>query len=403
MFCTQCGLEIPDGNQFCTRCGMKVASGGSKPPVQGAQPEPVPGSMPVATSTPAPAPKPVFIPAHAADAPQQASATRSKAPLFAAFAVAVAIIAAAAGFSLGMFGSQGNSVDVGEDAASTSVEASASEESEDAEEAEEAEEAEAAEPEEDADEGDSEQAIEEPESSSARTAEDAKPVVEAPVASKALDLSDPSIYAQVNTFLSNFSEVEFGDMPDVSAATSEDLAVFAVKHVGRNSFSEWESAPADNRGWGLPRDDKWSGGVDGLRGWRLSADRVQDLVSRYFGRTVDFSDITFDRHPGWVVYQDGYVYFGTTNGASWPGGIALATSAVDQADGTISVEFEIYNNFGYDATDQSLYSCTPAQIMDRLGVEGPIQTGTATVRMGDYNEYTGGLLLVSYRTETVNR
>ena len=425
MFCTRCGAPNGDEWAHCSRCGAPLkkiepleevatpAPTATPAPVEPAPVEPAP-TAPVATVPVKPAPTapvepaptapvepalveprpvppmgsgPVVVPPQYTPAPKAASS--SKLPIIVAIIVAIAIIGAAAAFASGAFGPRDNSTSASEHAVSTSAR-EADEEDEDpaAEEDEAAAETAESVPQDDA----------ESESSSVAEEETPAPVSETPPASRVLDLSDAGTYAQVNTFISNFSEVEMGDMPDVSMAPSEDLATFAVKHVGRNSFSEWEEAPSSNPGWGLPRDDEWSGGPNGMRGWRLSADRVDELVNRYFGRSIDFTEIAVNQHPGWVVYEDGYVFFGTTNGASWPGGVALAKAAYDLPDGTVEIEFDVYNNFGYDATDQSLYSCTPAQIMDRLGVDGPIATGVAVVRQGTYNEYTGGLVLVSYHT-----
>ena len=421
MFCTRCGAPNGDEWVHCSRCGAPLKK--IEPPEEAASPAPTATPTPVkpaptvpvepaatvpvkpaptapvepvpvepAPVEPGPVPPmgsgPVVVPPQYTPAPKAAST--SKLPIIVAIIVALAIIGVAAAFASGAFGPRDGSTSASEHAVSTSA-GEADEEESAAEEDEAAAEAEESESPDDV----------ESESSSAAEEETPPPVSEMPPASRALDLSDAGTYAQVNTFISNFSEVEMGDMPDVSMAPSEDLATFAVKHVGRNSFSEWEQAPSSNPGWGLPRDDKWSGGPNGMRGWRLSADRVDELVTRYFGRSVDFTEIAVNQHPGWVVYEDGYVFFGTTNGASWPGGVALAKAAYDLPDGTVEIEFDVYNNFGYDATDQSLYSCTPAQIMDRLGVDGPISTGVAVVRQGTYNEYTGGLVLVSYSTSKV--
>ena len=428
MFCTRCGAPNGDEWAHCSRCGAPLkkiepleevatpAPTATPAPVEPAPVEPAP-TAPVATVPVKPAPTAPVEPAPTAPVepalveprpvppmgsgsvvvppqypPAPKAASSSKLPIIVAIIVALAIIGAAAAFASGAFGPRDNSTSASEHAVSTSAR-EADEEDEDpaAEEDEAAAEAAETESQDDA----------ESESSSAAEEETPAPVSETPPASRVLDLSDAGTYAQVNTFISNFSEVEMGDMPDVSMALSEDLATFAVKHVGRNSFNEWEQAPSSNPGWGLPRDDKWSGGPNGMRGWRLSANRVDELVTRYFGRSIDFTEIAVNQHPGWVVYEDGYVFFGTTNGASWPGGVALAKAAYDLPDGTVEIEFDVYNNFGYDATDQSLYSCTPAQIMDRLGVDGPIATGVAVVRQGTYNEYTGGLVLVSYSTSKV--
>ena len=407
MFCTRCGAPNGDEWVHCSRCGAPLKK--IEPPEEAASPAPTATPAPVkpaptlpvepvpvepAPVDPRPVPPmgsaPAVVPPQYTPAPKAASA--SKLPIIVAIVVAIAIIGAAAAFASGAFGPRDGSTSASEHAVSTSA-GEADEEDEESAAKEEEAAAEAAESESQDDAGS--------ESSSAAEEETPPPVSETPPASRVLDLSDAGTYAQVNTFISNFSEVEMGDMPDVSMAPSEDLATFAVKHVGRNSFSEWEEAPSSNPGWGLPRDDEWSGGPNGMRGWRLSADRVDELVNRYFGRSIDFTEIAVNQHPGWVVYEDGYVFFGTTNGASWPGGVALAKAAYDLPDGTVEIEFDVYNNFGYDATDQSLYSCTPAQIMDRLGVDGPISTGVAVVRQGTYNEYTGGLVLVSYSTSKV--
>jgi hypothetical protein len=186
------------------------------------------------------------------------------------------------------------------------------------------------------------------------------------------------------------------DMPDASTASSEDLARFGVLHVGRNTPDQWES---DMEGWGLPDDPAYSGGANGKRTWRIPASRIEELSQRYFGRGVDFDALAFENHPGWVVYRDGYVYFGTTNGAGAAEGVSLATRAADQPDGTIRVDFNVYGRGGYDATDQSWYSCSPEEIERRMGESKPYRTGYAIMHQGPDNDYTGGLVLDSYHVE----
>ena len=370
MYCWKCGSQVEDGNTFCTSCGAQVDGNAQNQGTSGVSTTP-----PTGPSYPAGAPVPPNQ-----GYPQQPR-QRSKAPIIASVAIVAVLIGGGAAFALnsGAFNS-GN-------AAKPEIIADPG-------------------PEEAADGTTSESSASETEpATTGGTSSPGKPggSEEQPTTPKnTYDLSDAKTYQQTNLFLSNFSEANWldGDQPeDIAQVSDESLARFGVMHVGINSTEEWESSNNGFDGWGIPPDN-YAGGVNGIRSWRLPAERVNDLSRRYFGRDINFDALAVSKQPGWVVYQDGYVFFGTTNGPTQPEGISLAKSATVQSDGTIRIEFDVYGRY-YDARDESLYACTPTELMRRLNEDAPHETGYAVVRQGDYNEYTNGLVLVSYHIEHI--
>jgi len=213
-----------------------------------------------------------------------------------------------------------------------------------------------------------------------------------PAASTIIDLSDPSQYQQINLFLSNFSEIYMEENSfTTSTASDETLVNFAVWHTYRNSPDLVESGGGEN--------GYYDSMINGSTYWynvRVSGDRVNEVCQRYLGRTPNLDSIS--TMGGRYYYRDGYVHFETTNGAGLPEGVTLAKSATDLGDGTVRVDFDIYGGNGefYDATDTSLYGMTPEGIMATIGTDHPSRTGSAIVHYGEYNDYTGGLLLDSW-------
>ncbi len=214
-----------------------------------------------------------------------------------------------------------------------------------------------------------------------------EPEPEPEVASSAIDLSDPAQYQQVNLFLSNFSEVYLLENPlIVETADDVTLCSFALWHTYRNSPDIIEHGEY----------------YQGLYHYniRITQERANEIALRYFNRTINFDNVDSMDEPCYCA--DGCVYGETTNGAGLPAGITLAKSAVDQGNGTIRIDFDIYfNATKYDATDVSLYGMSPDELMSYMGASGPSRTGSALVYYGDYNEYTGGLYLASWRADAV--
>ena len=214
-----------------------------------------------------------------------------------------------------------------------------------------------------------------------------EPEPEPAASSSAIDLSDPAQYQQINLFLSNFSEVYMPENPFVAQTASDQaLCGFALWHTYRNSPD-------------LVEHGEYYQGTYHYN-IRITQERANELCLRYFNRTINFDNVTDMSQPNYCA--DGYVYGETTNGAGLPEGITLAKSAVDQGDGTIRIDFDIYfNGAPYDTTDTSLYGMSPDDLMATMGCSGPNRTGSALVYYGDYNDYTGGLVLASWRADAV--
>lgn len=203
-----------------------------------------------------------------------------------------------------------------------------------------------------------------------------------------INLDDASQYQQINLFLSNFSEVYMHENPfDVATASDEALCGFAMWHTYRNSPDLVEHGDYYDV-------ELYHYNI------RITQDRANELAMRYFGRSINFDNVNDMSQPYYCA--DGYVYAETTNGAGLPEGITLAKSATDLGDGTVRVDFDIYfNGTAYDTTDASLYGMSPADLMAYMGCDAPSRTGSAIVHYGEYNDYTGGLLLDSWEAERV--
>ncbi|MBO4365007.1 MAG: hypothetical protein J5804_01790 [Eggerthellaceae bacterium] len=206
--------------------------------------------------------------------------------------------------------------------------------------------------------------------------------------SATINLDDSAQYQQINLFLSNFSEVYINENPlDVANASDATLCGFTLWHTYRNSPDLVEHGSYYD---------------EGLYHYniRITQDRANELAMRYFGRSINFDNVNDMSQPYYCA--DGYVYAETTNGAGLPEGIALAKSTTDLGDGTVRIDFDIYfNATQYDTTDASLYGMSPADLMAYMGCDSPSRTGSAIVHYGEYNDYTGGLLLDYWEADRV--
>ena len=370
MICAKCGAHIEEGTQYCTACGEPSENGGVED---------------VSTNTVEP---------NSSGTAADHQPRRSKARVIAAAVVVVAVLALG-GMMLGA-----NLVVDGDSSSSPAPSAQS------ANSANSASSATAAQSGSSASSGDSSAAVGAENRSSAATEEESKASRRSfnigsigieramPVgATKPYDLSNSAKYKQINLFLSNFSEAQWStEGRNVLYISDEEMATFAVRHVGINSRNQCEFAP-NGKGWDILSGSKVSN-QNLLFNVRIKADRIAELCRRYFARNINFDALTVNRRPGWVVYQDGYVYYGVTNGTGYANGVSLAKYAEVAADGTIWVEFDVYGMF-YDSSDESLYSCRPSELMRRLNVDGPHHTGVAVVRKGENNQYTNGLVLVA--------
>ncbi len=199
--------------------------------------------------------------------------------------------------------------------------------------------------------------------------------------SASLDLSNADDYLAVNIFLSNFSELNMGELS--SDSDIEELVRFAIFHCGLNSASDWESKEDAS---------EYSDVGNGICNIRISSARVDEIIQRYFGFTLDYSELSDSES---FFYQDDYIYFVSTNGIL-PAGVALAYDLESLGNNRFEIDFNIYSSGDmYDVSDQSLYSSTPDELMQIFGVDAPYGTGTATVQLVE-DSGTERLILISY-------
>ncbi len=212
-----------------------------------------------------------------------------------------------------------------------------------------------------------------------------------------IDLSDPKDRYSLNVFLSNFSEVWWGQVDfDAERASAEDLARFAVLHCARNTRDDWEFARNDEQRYDVPGE---GGGAEGRYNVRVKADRVVEIVERYFGRSIDYSELSGD-YCGPCHYVDGYVYFGVTNGYGAAEGVALAKRVEDGGNGLLVVDFDVYPNFagGYDPADEGLYSMEPDDLEALFCAEGRTVPGCATLSVSAGEDGLPEFTLLTYST-----
>ena len=212
-----------------------------------------------------------------------------------------------------------------------------------------------------------------------------------------VDLSDPKDRYGLNVFLSNFSEVWWGQKDfDVEQASAEELASFAVYHCARNSQDDWEFAKNNDQRYDILGKGE---GAEGRYNVRVKADRVAEIVECYFGKSIDFSELSGE-YRGPYHYVDGYVYFGVTNGYGAAEGVALAKQVQRRSDGALVVDFDVYPNFagGYDPADEKLYSMEPDVLEALFNAKGRTVPGSATLSVSEGDDGSLEFTLATYST-----
>ena len=178
-----------------------------------------------------------------------------------------------------------------------------------------------------------------------------------------------------NLFLSNFTETGMGNIENTATADATELVRFALSHDGINSPGNWESATGE------------------YKTNRELATRIDELVWRYMGATVNYGDLSGGKP---FTRYDDYVYFNPADVATSPQGVASVTGSERIGSKMFKVYFSVYSG-SYDATDQSLYSCSEEELNKRFGSHGSAYKGVATIMAGGNDEYTDGLSLLSYK------
>lgn len=347
MFCRKCGSQVAAGERFCTKCGS-----------------PVDGAMPAAPNAPAPV---------------QAKPPASKGPIIVIIVAIIVIVAAVMVLAMTLLRSgddASQSASASRANGSNASSAAALDESDDAPGSIAGSFA-----------SDSAESSEIPSNSTPPESPSA-PAQSPRTTDGAGIVSNAESYKAMNLFLSNFSEVDMQDMPSVSGAGIDQLTRFALSHDVINSLDLIEVAPTTS----TPTN-----GAGNRLGSRESADRLNELLERYMGTTVDFGKLP-SNSP--YIYGRGYVYFNGVDVQRTPVGVVNVTGSEQLTEGRVKVYFDVYGSSGgYDATDEGLYALSADELMKRLGCTAPAYSGEAVVQTGGSNERTGGLTLVSYERE----
>ena len=177
---------------------------------------------------------------------------------------------------------------------------------------------------------------------------------------------------QINVFLSNFSEQNFGDYP----GTDYDLIDFGYMYAKINNREVLGS----------------SGGY-----YYVEKGNMDSILTRFFGKTVSLPDpSTLTKYGQTIEYRGGVYYFPAADGES-VAYCTAATSMEDNGNGTYTVYFSIYAHENPHDSMSPYYSMTADEMAARseLNYQG---AGQAVVR--DYTRSNGveSYQLISYVT-----
>jgi len=177
---------------------------------------------------------------------------------------------------------------------------------------------------------------------------------------------------KINVFLSNFSEQNFKEYPCGDERMIHFGYIFAKINGGGMVYSE--------PGY-----------------YCVSKSDMDYILNRFFGKTVDLQDPCTVNGPynNWCEYRGGVYYFPAADGEGY-GYCSVATSMVDNGNGTYTVTFNVYSHVNPHESMSPYYSMTPAQAAGSSDLVLK-QTGTAVVR--DYIR-NGGIetyQLISYQ------
>lgn len=367
MFCTECGAQMPEGARFCTVCGAKMVEeddiAGTPVPVTPA--DAAVGATPTPSAA-APDPQAAGVP----ERPQK----RSRAPLIAAVVAGVAVLGvgiaaiATSGFGLLGFGGQqaGQTSVRAVDRTATSGDAALNTTVTPADTGQ-----------------DTDAAGEGMTGADAATSGAASSSPEPRRAPSTIspDLSSQSDREVINTFVTNFSEVNEGlsarshfTREDASdPATLAEMIVFLERHMSGNQNAHIETVGAD---------DPFA--ADGYQ-FRCDADYFCGLVYKYFGVNVTPDQLGYEHSSGGRgTVSDGWFYYGFGSDAWFASqGVANVTSLVDTGGNLFDVTFDVYRPSGNVAPAEiklRVYGWPLADMLDAVGAsDTPIYSGTATL------------------------
>lgn len=189
-------------------------------------------------------------------------------------------------------------------------------------------------------------------------------------------MSDDERYI-LNIFLSNFSEIQFGNF-DAAAPNRDQLIYFGCFHNSRNHTTAAEYISDSEAEKYVYLEPDYIHAC-----YKVSGDSVNNTLERYIGIKAEHGDATVPTKWGfnWYMgYSGGYYYFD-----SGEEGVAMyyystADSIRRRGDGNYIVSFHSYVTG--DGDTKKLYSATPgtAPNYGRL-----IGTGTAVISPYNYN------------------
>lgn len=189
---------------------------------------------------------------------------------------------------------------------------------------------------------------------------------ESPTGINMLDSFNAEEMYKINVFLSNFSEQGFQAYP----CDDYDLINFGYIYAKINNREVL--------------------GIEGYEYYVHKAD-MDSILNRFFGATAQVSEGTATQ---WMRYSNGTYYFPAADGASYSY-CTVATSMVDNGNGTYTVDFAIYEGMEPHMSMSPFYSMTHAEAAVRTDISFK-QYGTAVVR--DYTRSSGAesYQLISY-------
>lgn len=193
---------------------------------------------------------------------------------------------------------------------------------------------------------------------------------ESPTKTNLLKDFDSEEMRRINIFLSNFSESKFQAYP----CSDYEMLIFGYKYAKVNN-----------------REVLGTSGYE----YYISKANMDSILKRFFATTVSVSPGTvLDERNYPVTYRDGAYYYPAADGAS-VSYCSVATSMVDNGDGTYTVTFNNYAHIYPHESMSPYYSLTDSQAAARSDIQ-KYGAGIAVVR--DYTRSNGvaSYQLISY-------